>query len=532
MNLVSAHEMQIMDRNTIEAFGIPGIVLMENAGRGATRFFLETVFENSTRKIGVMAGRGNNGGDGYVMARYLTQQGCQVTVFVLAQSGRVQRDAAANLKLLAPLGITVTELPDLQTFEKNKNRLVQQDIWIDAILGTGLKSDVRGYFKEVIRFINHQNKPVFAVDIPSGLNSDTGQPCGIAIKAKATATFACAKTGLMLYPGAAYAGEIGVIDIGIPPHITDAVAPDVQLLVPGKIRDALPNREPDTHKGRTGHLLVVAGSTGKTGAAAMAAMAAMRIGAGLVTLGVPERIHRTLEVQVVEAMTAPLPATSDGCLDEQALEPLMKLLAGKKCLAIGPGLGTAPQTGRLIRALIRQSPIPVVIDADGLNLLTGHTALLKELDIPVVLTPHPGEMARLTGLTVAQVQHDRLSCARNFANEFNVHVVLKGARTVIVHPQQGVAINPTGNSGMASGGMGDVLTGCIAGLVTQGCPPAEAARIGVFLHGAAADHLASTIGAYGFLATEVMNALPQQLRALRSGQIKLTDIIPLRHLFG
>ena len=540
MNLVTAREMQTMDRKTIESFGIPGIVLMENAGRGATRFFLETFFENNrfencTQQIGVMAGRGNNGGDGYVIARYLAQQGCQVTVFVLAQSNRVQGDAAANLNLLAPLGIPVIELPDLETFESHNDALVKQDIWIDAILGTGLKSDVRGYFKEVIRFMNHQNKPVFAVDIPSGLNSDTGQPCGIAVHAIATATFAYAKTGLMLYPGAAYSGDIGVIDIGIPPHIAAEVAPDVQyvqLLTPEKLPDALPPRRPDAHKGRTGHLLVISGSPGKTGAAAMTAMSAMRIGAGLVTLCLPEQINLTLENQVIEAMTAPLPATKDSCLDEQALEPLMKLLVGKQCIAIGPGLGMAPETGRLIRALICKSHVPVVIDADGLNHLSGHTALLKELEIPIVLTPHPGEMARLTNLTVAEVQQDRLGCARNFANEFNVYMVLKGARTVIACPQEGVAINPTGNSGMASGGMGDVLTGCIAGLITQGCRPGAAARIGTFLHGAAADHLASTIGACGYLATEVMNALPQQLDALRQGQIKLADIIPLRHLFG
>jgi len=537
MNLVNAREMQTMDRKTIESFGIPGIVLMENAGRGATRFFLETFFENNrfencTQQIGVMAGRGNNGGDGYVIARYLAQQGCQVTVFLLAQSNRVQGDAAANLKLLAPLGISVIELPDLQTFENCKATLVQQDIWIDAILGTGLKSDVRGYFKEAIRFINHQNKTVFAVDIPSGLNSDTGQPCGIAVQAQATATFAYAKTGLMLYPGVAYTGELGVIDIGIPPHITAEVSPDVHLLTPEKLRNALPHREPDAHKGRTGHLLVIAGSTGKTGAAAMTAMSAMRTGTGLVTIGIPEQLNPILEVQVIEAMTAPLPSNQDGRLDEQALEPLLKLLIGKQCLAIGPGLGTAPETGRLIRALIRKSRVPVVIDADGLNHFTGHTALLKDLEIPIVLTPHPGEMARLADSKVAEIQQDRLGCARNFANEFNVYMVLKGARTVIAHPQKGIAINPTGNAGMASGGMGDVLTGCIAGLITQGCPPGAAARIGAFLHGAAADQLASTIGACGYLATEVMNALPQQLNALRQGQIKLADIIPLRHLFG
>ncbi len=535
MNLVTASEMQAMDRKTIEEFGIPGVVLMENAGRGAVRFFMDTLLTEKSRRIGVMAGRGNNGGDGYVMARYLTQHGCAVTVFLLSSKSRVKGDAAANLNLLAPLGVPVIELPDPQTFESHKEQLIQQDIWIDAILGTGLNSDVRGYFKTVIEFINHRNKPVFAVDIPSGLNSDTGSPCGVAVQATATATFAFAKTGHLLYPGAAYSGQLGVVDIGIPPHITEAVAPKqglVSLLRPEPLRDSLPPRLPDAHKGRSGHLLVVAGSPGKTGAAAMTAMSAMRVGAGLVTIALPESINGTLENQVIEAMTAPLPDTSDGQLDESALEPLLKLLEGKQGLAIGPGLGMAPETGRLVRAFIRECRAPIVIDADGLNHLVGHTALLRELTPPVVLTPHPGEMARLVDSTPAEVQKDRIAIARDFACANQVYIILKGARTVIAQPDGGVAINPTGNAGMASGGMGDVLTGCIAGLAVQGCTLGDAAQTGVFIHGAAADYLAANIGSQGFLATEVMNALPRQINRLRQGQIQMTDILPLSHIFG
>ncbi len=536
MNLVTASEMQAMDRKTIEEFGIPGVILMENAGRGATRFFMDTMLTEKARRIGVMAGRGNNGGDGYVIARYLTQHGCAVTVFLLSSKSRVKGDAAANLNLLAPLGVPVIELPDAKTFEDHKDQLVQQDIWIDAILGTGLNSNVRGYFKTVIEFINHQGKPVFAVDIPSGLNSDTGRPCGVALQATATATFAYAKTGHLLYPGATYSGALGVVDIGIPPHIAEAVAPKqglVRLLTPERLQDALPPRPPDAHKGGSGHLLVVAGSPGKTGAAAMTAMSAMRVGAGLVTIALPETINQTLENQVVEAMTAPLPATPDGQLDESALEPLLKLLEGKQGLAIGPGLGVVtPETGRLVRTLIRESRVPTVIDADGLNHLVGHTALLQEASAPLVLTPHPGEMARLMESTPAEVQEDRITIARQFAKTHEVYLILKGARTVIAQPDGGGAINPTGNAGMASGGMGDVLTGCIAGLAVQGCALDAAAQIGVFIHGAAADHLADGIGSQGYLATEVMHALPRQINLLRQAQIQLTDILPLSHLFG
>ncbi len=514
MILVTASEMQEMDRRTIETAGIPGIELMENAGRGATHFLLDYFPEATQSSIGIIAGKGNNGGDGFVIARLLSQKGIQVSVYLLAKSSTVKGDAAANHKLLAPLGIPTIELPDEKSFSNSKDDMQHVDLWVDAILGTGLKSDVKGYYRDVITFINSLEKPVLAVDIPSGLNSDTGQPCGACIQARATATFAFAKTGHILQPGAAFTGILKIVDIGIPDSIASEIGPQQYLLTSEEIRTYFQPRKPDTHKGRTGHLLAIAGSTGKTGAAAMTAMSAMRAGAGLVTLGVPQSINAILESQVLEAMTEPLPDIDQGTLGESVFDTIMKLMAGKQCLALGPGLGQAKETRNLVKRIIQESPVPMVIDADGLNHLAGDTQILQNLNVPVILTPHPGEMARLIQSSAAAVQADRIKSAREFALEFNVHVVLKGAATVIAHPDGSVYLNPTGNPGMAAGGMGDVLTGVIAGLVTQEFSPESATHAGAYLHGAAADTLAQSIGPVGYLAGEVMDAIPGEIKKL------------------
>jgi hydroxyethylthiazole kinase-like uncharacterized protein yjeF len=516
MILVTAAEMQEMDRRTIESFGIPGRVLMENAGRGAVRFLLRQFSGLNKKRVGIIAGRGNNGGDGFVIARYLAQSGITVDVYLLARRNRVQGDAAANLGLLDPLHVPVIEIPDEASFSIHQSAMAAADAWVDAILGTGLKSDVKGYFRTVIDFINGLKKPIFAVDIPSGLNSDTGQPCGVSIRAAATATFAYAKTGHMIYPGTDYTGKLEIVDIGIPPFIAADIGPSHFLLTPELVSSYLLPRPPDAHKGIAGHLLVVAGSPGKTGAASMTSLSALRAGAGLVTLGIATSLNAVSEAQMLEAMTEPLPECEPGILGESAFEALRKLMTGKKCLAIGPGLGQAAETKKLIQRIIETSDIPLVIDADGLNNLVGQVKVLRKAGAEIILTPHPGEMARLLETSVSAVQQDRIKSAREFAARYEVHVVLKGARTVIAHPDGNVFINPTGNAGMASGGMGDVLTGIIAGFMVQGLSPETAAHAGVYLHGAAADSLSETIGPFGYLAGDVMNALPGQIKNILS----------------
>jgi len=514
MYLVTAEEIREMDRRTIESFGVPGRVLMENAGVGATNLMQAHFPGLGSKKVGVLAGRGNNGGDGFVMARYLSYRGVKVTVFLLSNIGGVKGDAGANLGLLTPLDIPVVEIADSAALKKKKAAMRRQDIWVDALLGTGLNADVRGHYREAIDFINRLEKPVLSVDVPSGLHTDTGQVCGTCIRAQVTATFGFAKLGLKIFPGAALCGKLETIDIGIPPFIAEAVNPRRCLLTGMMLKAMLGNRAPDAHKGTTGHVLVVAGSPGKTGAAAMTATAAMRAGAGLVSLGVPEGLNPVVEPQVTEVMTIPLPETDSGSLDASALAIVLAHLSGKRCLAIGPGIGTDDGVGRLFFSLMKKTRVPLVVDADAINLLANDPQVLKKVRVPVVITPHPGEMARLMDATPKQVQQDRVGCACDFAQTFGVHVVLKGAATVIAHPDGSAHINSTGNPGMASGGMGDVLTGLIAGFIAQGYAAETAVKLGVCLHGLAADHLFESKGPFGFLATEVMDRIPAEIRQL------------------
>lgn len=516
MILVAAEQMREMDRRTIQEFGIPGRVLMESAGRGAADFLLQRFPDITARNVAVAAGRGNNGGDGHVIARCLAQRNIAVTVYLLAQRDKVSGEAAENLDLLVRMGIPVVEIPDKDAFDARKASLRHHNLWVDAILGTGLQSEVRGFFRDMIEFINSGGHPVFAVDVPSGLNSDTGQVCGTCIRADATATFAFGKIGHFVYPGAELCGRLHVVDIGIPPHIVSEVNPTQFHLTRFWVHNVFHRRSPDTHKGRTGHLLVVAGSPGKTGAASMTAMSAMRSGAGLVTLAVPAALNPILETQVTEVMTLPLADQGTGTLKADAVQTLMELTEGKACLALGPGIGQSEETCEVVLRLISESRLPLVIDADGLNLLARDTSVLNRRKFPTILTPHPGEMARLANRSAGDIQSDRVGCARRFAESHRVHLVLKGANTVIAHPDGGVYINTSGNAGMASGGMGDVLTGMIAGLVAQGHNPDAASKAAVYLHGAAADSLAQTVGAYGYLATDVMRQIPVEIGKMLS----------------
>ncbi|MBI9076734.1 MAG: NAD(P)H-hydrate dehydratase [Desulfatibacillum sp.] len=509
MYLVTAEEMREMDRRTIEEFGIPGRVLMENAGRGATDILCSHVQDIRKKRVAVVCGKGNNGGDGFVIARCLADRGVHVVVFLLAQARELQGDAKANLDLIRKMGLPLVEIADLDTFLEKRTSMQIYDVWVDAILGTGLSSPVTGLYGDVIQYINYTTGFVFAVDIASGLFADTGQ-CGMCIKADATAAFGFAKVGQAVMPGAGLTGELHVVDIGIPKSVAKNVGAKHRLVSPRLLGPAL-IRPDHIHKGDLGHLLVVAGSPGKTGAAAMAAMSAMRAGTGLVTLAGPKTLCPIFEGQVIEAMTAPLAETQDGSVAENALDAIYKLLAGKTALAIGPGLGTHDETGKVVEALILGCPVPLIADADALNLIAEDPNILKKARSPIVLTPHPGEMARLAKTSTGEIQQDRMGWARKFAMEFKVHLVLKGARTIVAHPDGMVCINPTGNPGMASGGMGDVLTGLIGGFLSQGLGPERSARLGVYVHGAAADLLAKNVAPVGYLATDVMNSVPRAL---------------------
>lgn len=512
--LVTAEQMRAIDRQLIEGLGIPGIALMENAGVAAAQVVWEELERQGGRRVCILAGRGNNGGDGFVMARHLANR-AQVDVFLLGQKERLQGDARTNLEICERLGLTVTEVLDAAALGAVKTSLEQADVVVDALLGTGLQSAPREPIASAIRLINDRRKPVVAVDVPSGLESDTGrvhEDC--CVQATRTVTFGAAKIGLMVYPGLSYAGDVTIADIGVPPALLNAPEINVGLTTAADVRAIWPRRAPDAHKGSCGHALLFAGSLGMTGAAMLSARAALRVGAGLVTVAGPESLNPILETALPEILTVPLPETDRQSIAATALPYATSLLGRATAVAVGPGLSQHPQTGEFVRGLVAAGPHPLVLDADALNLLAAGERPCFGADRPTILTPHPGEMARLLKRSVREIQADRLAAAREAAATFQALVALKGARTVIATPEGQVAINPTGNPGLASGGTGDVLTGIIVGLLAQGMEPWDAAVAGTYLHGLAADLAVDQGCEAALIAGDVVDKLPAAIRRL------------------
>jgi hydroxyethylthiazole kinase-like uncharacterized protein yjeF len=521
MKLLTASEMRELDRRAIQDLGIPSLVLMENAGR-TTYQILRREFPLLAGEVAVLAGRGNNGGDGLVVARYLAQAGLPVAVFLLGPKDQVSGDARVNLDILAHLGLAVEEILTDADLKDALHRLAQAGLIVDALLGTGLNSPVTGLMAVLIERVNHLRPPVLAVDIPTGLSADTGAVLGVALKAEVTVTYGWPKLGQVLPPGRDYVGRLWQVDISIPPTL--AREAPLELAEARDLRELLPPRPFGSHKGNFGHLLVLAGSVGKTGAAAMTSEAALRAGAGLVTLGIPASLNDILEVKLTEAMTLPLPEVAAArALGRAAVNPILQFLDPKSTLALGPGLGTHPETRDLVCRLAHDLPQPMVIDADGINnLATGITCLTAAAG-PRILTPHPGEMARLLGLTPAAVQARRLELALETTARFGVTLVLKGAQTVVAGPDGRASINPTGNPALASGGTGDVLTGLIGGFLAQGLTSWDAARLGVYLHGLAADFFVSQHGPRGLIAGDLLRVLPDVLHQFLQGLIPQTE---------
>ena len=516
MRLCSASEVMALDRQAINQLGIPGVVLMENAGSSCSDLFVQGFRQYFPGPVLILTGKGNNGGDGYVMARILAEQGWQVTTLVLGLEEAISGDARIMLNIVRKLGLP-TRFVDNPTELQNVFAAVAPTLIVDAIFGTGLKSDVVGLQATAISLINEAAVPVFAVDIPSGVDSSTGRVCGLAVKASQTATFDHAKIGHGSYPGAGYVGNLTVVDIGIPQTGRQEFTSNVHLLDKTDAQALLPERSIFGHKGSFGHLLVLAGSPGKTGAAALAGNAAARSGCGLVTVAVPAAIHDIIEVKLTEAMSCSLPS-QDGLLCIQAKSQIEQLLAERQSLAIGPGLGQSLDLAELVSSLVRSATVPIVVDADGINLLSGQLEGLQgRSEQPLILTPHPGEMARLTGLSVAEIEANRFVVAQEFAVKYGVVLLLKGARTIIAAPDGRVNINTTGNDGLASGGSGDVLTGLIGGLLAQDLDGFSAASLAAWLHGRAAELVAESQGTAGMIASDLLCQLPVARQELLKG---------------
>jgi NAD(P)H-hydrate epimerase len=513
MKVATAEQMQELDRKAIEAYRIPGIVLMENAGRGATEVISNTFPDLQKMKIAIVAGKGNNGGDGFVIARYLLNRRISVKVYLLADSKGLRGDAETNFQIFQRMKGEVISVPSSKDYQKVKKELEKFDLLIDAIFGTGLDAEVRGYYREVIDHLNTLQKPIVAIDIPSGLDANTGKPFGTAVRASLTITFGLPKIGHVISPGLDYVGKLKLVDIGLPKKLVEEERIQTYLLENDEIRGWLSTpRRPDTHKGDYGHLLVIAGSVGKTGAAAMACEAALRIGAGLVTLAIPKSLNAIMEVKLTEVMTEPLPETPKQTLSLRAFSSILRLCENKKAVIIGPGIGTFKETQSLILKLMKTLNLPIILDADGLTALATQPKTLPTTNRSLILTPHPGEMAKLIRSTPKDVQEDRISISRNFAQSHHVHLVLKGHRSLIATPKGDVFINPTGNPGMASGGTGDVLTGMIGGLICQGFDILPSLQMAVYLHGLAGDEMAQELGEKSLIARDIIEKIPALLQ--------------------
>jgi ADP-dependent NAD(P)H-hydrate dehydratase / NAD(P)H-hydrate epimerase len=514
MILLNAAESRELDRLSQTDYGIASYTLMERAGEAVAAAILCEFADAARAGVLIVAGKGNNGGDGLVAARALAKNKVAANVVLLARADDLKGDAArahANLAGMADGIVSINEALDEASMPAVLRRH-HYGVVVDSIFGTGLNADVKGVAGAAIETMNAAAKPIIAVDIASGVNADTGAVMGIAVKAARTVTFGYAKYGHLTYPGAEFTGELEIADIGFAAAAIERIAPHGRFVERADAAPLIPRRAINSHKGTYGHPLIIAGGRGKAGAALIAARGALRMGAGLVTAAIPEEVAAIVAAGQIELMTEPIPDKDGHWGGPPALERLGGLIEGKDAIVVGPGLGVSPETIALIQWVVNAATAPdrpVLIDADGLNAIAQRGAgILKAARGPIVLTPHPGEMARLLGASTAAVNAGRISAARQLAETTGAVVLLKGARSVIAAPGGALMINSSGNPGMATPGMGDVLSGIVGALLGQKIAPAHALMLGVYIHGHAADRLARQIGPYGFLAGDLADELP------------------------
>ncbi len=517
MKLLSAQESRELDRLSRDKHGIVPYQLMTSAGEAVARCCAREWFGALLRPVLVVAGKGNNGGDGLVAARRLKQDGARVIVLLLARATELKGDAARALGEWQQVG---GETREVETAATLADVASSAGLIIDAIFGTGLNAPVRGLAGEAIDIINRSAAPVVAVDIASGVNADDGAIMGAAVNASLTVTFGLPKFGHVSYPGAACCGRLEVVDIGFAPQALAEIAPKGQWLELAEMHALWPDRALAAHKGMFGHPLIIAASRGKSGAALLAARGALRVGAGLVTLAAPETALTGVHGACPELMTEPMPESEGHFAAAQTIARLAVALRGKNVLVAGPGIGVNTDTKQLVEYLLTEGAAPerpLVLDADGLNAVADMGChIVRKAKGPVLLTPHPGEMARLLKLGTAEVNANRIGAARRLCEETGAVTLLKGARSVIASPDGALYVNSSGNPGMGTPGMGDVLSGVIGGLLGQGLAPRDAMAFGVFLHGHAADRVARSLGPVGFIAGDVIEELPRALADVAS----------------
>ncbi|HZJ57967.1 MAG TPA: NAD(P)H-hydrate dehydratase [Clostridia bacterium] len=511
MYVVTPEEMRKIDNRAIEEFGIPGIVLMENAAI-RTVDVVEREYPNlyNCGRILVLVGGGNNGGDGLAIARHLKLRGADVKAALFVDGDKLAGDAKINYDIYRALDgeiLTITR--------ENPNRLGELDSYIgwadlviDGILGTGITRDIEGIIFDAIKRVNISPAPVVAVDIPSGINGITGQVMGIAVRADYTVTFGNIKRGHLFYPGREYSGKLFVSPISLPQCSAGATGVKAFTLDDGEVSGFLKGRPKDGHKGTFGKVGIIAGSLGMAGAACLTSMAALKSGAGLVTLGSPSSLVPIFQSKMTEVMTYPLEDGEEGYLTKDAIPSVGNFLKDKDVLAIGPGLGPKCHGLEILRYILGEFDISIIMDADALNHISGDTGLLSAYKGSAVITPHPGEMSRLTGLSIDEITKSPIDAATDFARETDVVVLLKGATTVVAHPDGRIYLNTSGNSGMGTGGSGDILTGMIAALAAQGYSAFDAAVYGCYIHGRAGDYAMDEWGETGLVAGDILGMVP------------------------
>ncbi len=517
MKIVTAAEMREIDRITTQRFGVPSLTLMENAGTAVAEFVISRY--PSAERIGVICGKGNNGGDGFVAARKLHGAGKGVRIILLAEPSQLRGDAAEMFGRLPIAPVIVKSNDELKG--EHAQAVFESELLLDAILGTGFKPPVSGLYAEAIKLMNARSAPVIAVDIPSGADADVmGEQTGTVARADAVITFTAPRPAHIF--GRLTDGVTVVAPIGSP---DEAITSSLQLtlITARDIAPLIGPRPLEANKGSFGHVLVIGGSLGKAGSVAMAGMSALRTGAGLSTVATPISVLATVAGFHPEVMTEALAETGAGTISSGAMEAIDALIKGKTVLAVGPGISRNPETSEFVRSLVTKCKTPIVLDADGLNAFEGRAEELTGKGRTLVITPHPGEMARLVDSTVASVQKDRINVARTFAREHELIVVLKGHRTLIAQPDGTVWVNATGNPGMATGGTGDILTGMVAGFIAQNPEHiAEAVIAAVHLHGLAGDVACDSMGEHSLVATDLIKALPEAFRRVRDSALGST----------
>lgn len=504
MKVCTALQMRKIDKTAEELGGIPGIVLMENAAIACVQE-LERM-QLSGKRVGIFCGRGNNGGDGFAIARHLINRGWTVTVYLVCGTG-FSGDALMNYEILSKMGAKITEIFDADFLEY---AIGMQDIVVDAIFGTDIHGEIEGIAADVIDGINRWAKQVLSVDIPSGINADTGEVCGCGVQADVTVTFAAYKMGMLLFPGAEYVGKIVVADISIPEYIINEQGIRRHIIDAGLVQKLLPRRRENTQKGDYGKLLIVGGAEGMAGAVTMAAQAALKSGCGLVTVAVPQSLYPIVATKLTEAMTLPLPAEG-GYFSEDAAGRILQKMQDMDALLIGPGIGRCAAVGRMLAKVLANAKIPVILDADALYAVAQNPAMLDACGCNLIFTPHAMEMARLLGVDVQSVEENRPAMAEQFAQDKGITLVLKGKHTIVTAPDGTQYYNMTGNSGMASGGSGDVLAGMIGAFLARGMDEPEAALLAVYLHGRAGDIAAVKHGKESMTACNIIENIADAL---------------------